>query len=151
MIQRKQTLFLLTAVILCIVCLCLPIGRFEAPGMGGGATEYSLWIALDEGGRKFSSWPLFAVMVPSAALGFLTIFFYHNRKTQAGLCAFNMLLLLGWYIIYAVFGGLLLGGEMKFSPKVTALLPALSLILYFMAYKAIWADERLVRAADRIR
>ena len=33
MIQRKQTVFLLVAVILTVVCLCLPIGGFN--GMGG--------------------------------------------------------------------------------------------------------------------
>lgn len=151
MIQRKQTLFLLAAVILSVVCLSMPIGWFISWDLMGSAKEYNLWIAKESGERLFSSWPLFAVLLSSAALGLVTIFYYHNRIAQARLCQFNMLLIVGWYVIYAVFSRLLLEGEMIFRPTLQAFLPALALALYFMAYKAIWADEKLVRAADRIR
>ena len=42
-------------------------------------------------------------------------------------------------------------GMGTFKPGFALILPAVSLILYVMARKAILADEALVRAADRIR
>ena len=46
MIQRIQTIYLTLAAIACIVCLCLPIGRFiDASGMVSG-TLYNLWISI---------------------------------------------------------------------------------------------------------
>lgn len=152
MIQRKQTLFILAAVILSIACLCLPIGTF-GDGGANSATEYNLWMTNEAGQKFFTTWPLFAILVPSAALGAYTIFLYHNRIVQARLCSFNMLLLIGWYIVFSVFGNLL-GGDasgMSFTPSWASFLPAFAIILYFMARKAILADEKLVRAADRIR
>jgi hypothetical protein len=66
-----------------------------------------------------------------------------------------MLLVLGWYILFAVFSQTL-GNvadmiDLTFRPEIAAALPCVSTILYLMARHAILADEKLVRAADRIR
>ena len=42
-------------------------------------------------------------------------------------------------------------GTVSFRPEWPAVLPAVALILYLMAMRAIRADERLVRSMDRIR
>jgi len=42
-------------------------------------------------------------------------------------------------------------GTVSFRPTWPAVLPAIALILYLMARRAINADERLVRSMDRIR
>ena len=42
MIQRKQTLFLLLAVIVCALCLFLPVGSVEPKGMGADSLIYNL-------------------------------------------------------------------------------------------------------------
>ncbi|MBQ8937170.1 MAG: DUF4293 family protein, partial [Bacteroidaceae bacterium] len=44
MIQRIQTLYLLAAAVLCIVCLCLPIGRLVDPQGEVIGTVYNLWV-----------------------------------------------------------------------------------------------------------
>lgn len=150
MLQRKQTLHILFAVALCVFCLCMPIGNYGA-GLNS-AVEYNLFLVNQMTGQKFfSTWPLFAILVASTALGICSIFMYHNRIAQARVCALCMLLLVGWYVVYAVFSNLLGGGNMSFSPSVSGILPAFAIVLYFMARKAILADEKLVRDADRIR
>jgi len=152
MIQRKQTIFLLLAVILSVVCLCIPVGTFDVGGLHT-VTEYNLWLLDGQGQHTFTCWPLFAILLPSSALGCYTIFLYHNRRTQAKFCTFNMFLLIGWYIVYAVFSNVLGSATSGtvFSIEIGGGLPALAIAFYFLAYKGIMADERLVRAADRIR
>ena len=152
MIQRKQTIYLLLAVILSIVCLCMPVGKFDVGGMST-MTEYNLWLVDGQGNHQFSCWPLFAILLPSSALGCYTIFLYHNRRFQARMCTFNIFLLIGWYIVFAVFSNVLgsPASGTSFQIELGGGLPAIALALYFLAYKGIMADERLVRAADRIR
>ena len=152
MIQRKQTVFLLLAVILSVCCLCSPIGTFDVGGLNT-VTEYNLWLVDGQGQRQFSCWPLFAILLPSSALGLYSIFLYHNRRIQARMCTFNIFLVIGWYIVYAVFSNVL-GSPVAgttFQIELGGGLPAISLAFYFLAYKGIMADEKLVRAADRIR
>lgn len=150
MIQRKQTLFMLVAVVLSILCLCLPIGTFYAEGMRMG-TEYNLWIYTMQGTRDFSVCPLFIILLLSSALGLYSVFCFHNRLLQARLCVFNMLMLIGWYIVFGVFSQVLGGGKITFEIEFAAGAPMFAIAMYFMSYKAIWSDEKLVRSADRIR
>ena len=152
MIQRKQSIFLLLAVILSVVCLCIPIGTFDVGGLST-VTEYNLWLVDGQGQHQFSCWPLFAILLPSSALGLYTLFLYHNRRFQARMCTFNMFLVIGWYIVYAVFSNVLgsPASGTTFQIEFGGALPAFALVFYFLAYKGIMADEKLVRAADRIR
>lgn len=152
MIQRIQTLYLLAAVALSIVCLCLQIGAVSADGMTV-ACEYNLWVMAADGTVSWSVWPLFAVLTLASAVGLYTIFMFRNRVLQARFCMFCSLLVVGWYVVYAVFGHVIADSSANqvFSPSLTAALPLISLVLYILARRAIIADERLVRAADRIR
>lgn len=75
MIQRKQTLFLLLAAILVLVCLFL---RLE-------------WVDV--------------LLAVSAALSNYTIFQYNRRIFQARLCLGGLFVLLAWYIGVAVLEG----------------------------------------------
>jgi hypothetical protein len=42
-------------------------------------------------------------------------------------------------------------GTVDFTPTWPAVFPAIALILYLMARRAILADEKLVKSMDRIR
>ncbi|MBQ9649200.1 MAG: DUF4293 domain-containing protein [Prevotella sp.] len=151
--QRKQTLFLLVAVILTVLCLCSQIGSYHAAGLDV-ARVYNLWFTDPLGHRHFDTWPLFAILLPTAALGTYTIFIYRNRKIQALFCALNVLLIIGWYICFFVVAQTVdhkTWGAVDFVPSWPAVLPAVALILYLMARRAIRADEKLVRSLDRIR
>ena len=79
------------------------------------------------------------------------IFLFKNRMVQSKICLFNILLIIGWYAVLALYTFVLNDGMGTFKPGFALILPAVSLILYVMARKAILADEALVRAADRIR
>ena len=76
MIQRKQTLFLIFAVIVSVCCLSLPVATLMPSRMCVPSQVLNLWIADGNGMRDFSTWPLFAVLLLSAAIGFFSIFFY---------------------------------------------------------------------------
>ena len=153
MIQRKQTLYLMAAIILTVMCLSMQIGSFRAAGMEV-ARVYNLWFTDPLGKHHFDTWPLMAVLLPTAVIATYTIFIYHNRKSQALFCGLNALLVVGWYICYFVVGqtvGDKSWGVVDFRPEWPAALPAIALIFYVMAMRAIRADERLVRSMDRIR
>ena len=113
MIQRKQTIFLLLACIIAIVCCGL---------------RFFQWIDL--------------LQVVSAVLSGFTIFQYRRRLVQARLCLIGILVIFAWYIGIAV-----LEGRVDMAEG----LPMVNAILIFMARKGILDDEKLVRAADRIR
>ena len=55
MIQRKQTLFLILAVIVSVCCLSLPVATLLPSGMGAPSQVLNLWIADGNGARDFSA------------------------------------------------------------------------------------------------
>ena len=61
MLQRKQTVFLLLALILTVVCLCLPVGLFTPENMQPTSLMVNLWVNMPDGAHDYSVWPLFAV------------------------------------------------------------------------------------------
>lgn len=152
MIQRIQTVYLLLAAVAGLLCLCLPIGEYVAGGERV-ATVFNLWLAFDGGARTFAPWPLFAVLVLATALAAYAIFGYRNRRAQARLCAFAVLLVVGWYALFAV-EALAVGcgvAGARFTPTWQCALPFCTLVALLFARNRILADEKLVRAADRIR
>lgn len=150
MIQRKQTVFLFLVLLATIACLCLPVGSFEPQGMGTENQLMNLWINEANGGRNFSVWALFAILLVTCPINTFAIFDYHNRKRQARFCMFSMLMIIGWYIVYGVFSQVLMPG-FTFHVGFAACLPLIAFILLWLARHSILADEALVRAADRIR
>ena len=146
MIQRKQTLYLLIGFVLTVICMCCQVGSIVYDL--SSIDLYNLWVVDGEGHHSFSSWPLFAVLLLSSLTALITIFLYTKRKLQAQMCLLHMLLLVLWYVLLAVMPQQL-GGEIVFNWP--AVLPALAIILSFMARKGVLADEKLVRSLDRIR
>ena len=152
MIQRKQTLFLLAAIIMTVICLCMQIGSFQVAGLSV-ARVYNLWYTA-LGQHHYDTWPLMAVLLPTTAIGTYAIFLYRSRKVQALLCLFNALLIVGWYVCLFVVSktvGDESWGLADFRPSWPAAFPAVAFVLYLMARRAILADEKLVRSLDRIR
>ena len=96
----------------------------------------------------FVAWQLFILQMLASAVSLYTIFLYKRRKVQANLCLVPILCCLVWYVVLAV---LIHQGQLSEQLPLTAALPLVSAILCFMARKAILDDEKLVRAADRIR
>ena len=156
MIQRKQTLFLLVAVIASLLCFFMPIGVILPKGMGGVVSLYNLGFVDDNGTIIVSGTclPLFILLAVSTALSLATIFLYKNRKLQLSLCATNLLFSVLWYIYYALlFFGMVTVPEVEGNVEVkfAACLPLIAIIMVVLARKGVADGEKLVRAADRIR
>jgi len=121
--QRKQTLFLLLAVILCVVTLS----------------------------SHFYSWVQFLVLLFAAALNTLTIFLFKKRPLQALLCTVSLFVYVIWYVALIVFSKQTAPDASSFHLPWSAVWPVVCMILVVMARKAIMADEKLVRDSDRLR
>ena len=100
MIQRKQTLFMLAALVLIIVCLCLPVATLVTQSMDIDSQVTNLWIR-NKSGVSFTSSPLFVILLLTCPLTLCAIFKYHHRLFQARLCVANMVLIVAWYAYYA--------------------------------------------------
>ncbi|MBM6992601.1 MAG: DUF4293 domain-containing protein [Prevotella sp.] len=149
MIQRKQTIFLLLALLAIVVCLCLPIGEMEPKGMGMPVVWYNLGFYRDQ---AFQARPLpFADLVVTGVLTFVSIFLYKKRRLQAKMCTAGMVLCLAWlaYYSFVVFNEFQTNGTFHF--QFAACLPFVAFVLLFMARQGVVADEKLVRSMDRIR
>lgn len=149
MIQRKQTVFLLLALIATVVSLCLPLGRWELPGMGVEPTLYNLASVDANGAYDFSYCYLFLLLALSSVLSLVTIFLFRNRKLQMTLCKVNLASIVLWYAAFVFF--VVFGSEMPFHQQFAAYLPFVAAVFVWLAHRGVVADEKLVRAADRIR
>lgn len=151
MIQRIQTVYLALAVLLLVLCCCMPLAEFEPVGMGLPSVMYNL--ALLNGEHAFESWlpATLLVWVGLAELAaIMAIVGYKNRKKQMKTCSVAMLFQLLWIVNYVVYA-LVLVPETTFHPCMAACMPVVALVLTWMAKRAIKKDDDLVRSADRIR
>lgn len=135
MIQRKQTLYMLLAILLIGV---LP---FFIP----------LWNTA-KGPFYFMQDMVYTVLIGlSVSLLLVSILFYKKRQHQFVLNRLNMILtliLLGLF----VYRSLNVSGETAVSEKgIGIYLPIISIVLLALANKAIKKDEELVKSVDRLR
>ena len=151
MIQRKQSIFLLLALIASVVCLCLPLGSLELKGMGATPVLYNLALASADGTYNFNYCPLFVMLALSSLFSLVTIFLYRNRKLQMSLCRINLLFICIWYAILAFDIFFVFKDMGTFYQGIAACLPFVAAIFVWLAHRGIVSDEKLVRAADRIR
>lgn len=147
MIQRIQSLYLLSVFLISVALFFISFGT---------AGEYNFTIFKITNGENVIS-TTYGVTILSAVgglLAFITIFLYKNRKLQMRLCKIGLFvqaLLVGAAFFY-------LDAAVKKIPDVSeanygigTILPLISLILCFLADKAILKDDKLVRSVDRIR
>ena len=111
-----------------------------------------LGVTLADGGFR-STWGLFGILLLSAIISLCTIFLFRNRMLQVRMTIFGSLLLIGYYIAFVVFVFIL-----KEDLNVTSFqlgwalcLPAVCIILNYLAFRSIYRDELMVKAADRLR
>lgn len=150
MIQRKQTIFLILAIICSVICLSLPLGTIEYDEVVVG-NFYNLW-AVRDGVRSFITWPLFAILLVTIPLAIVAIFAYNNRRFQIHLCNLCMLLILGWYIVTIVIPkSMLTDMHLSITYSYGAALPFISMVMYFLAKRGVIADEKLIKSTEHFR
>ncbi|MFI3293765.1 MAG: DUF4293 domain-containing protein [Rikenellaceae bacterium] len=154
MIQRVQTLHLFMASILVGLSLFLPLAYF-----GGVDQFYNLYasgLKSVDGVDVQSTIYMFVLLAISTVLPVVNIFLFKNRMLQIRLCAVEMVLLVGanimigvyFFLSYRVFSDLELSTQ-GFKPAL--MFPLVSIFLIYLAARAIFKDELLVRSVDRIR
>jgi hypothetical protein len=121
--------------------------------------NYGAKLYLDDKSKLLvSTFPITILTVIIGLASFMNIFLYSARTRQMRWCIFNILLLLGLSgLIYYYFtyikkqileSGLAIA---EHSFKIAVILPVLSIILTYMAFRAIRRDELLVRSYERLR
>jgi len=157
MIQRIQSLYLMLATILVVVCMASCIGYYISDEEGRVGKLFNLFCESYEEGhpaRRGTVFSLFIILLIESTLSFLNIFLFKYRALQMRVCTFCMILLVGWYAAYAFFAWYFLDAfqaNVSFKVSVWASLPFVSLILLYLAFRGIFKDEKLVRSLDRLR
>lgn len=160
MIQRIQTLYLLAVVALGITLCFMPVLEFYTPE---NADTIRIWQLSATGLEETTVtdlasvtlqglWGLTVATILIPLLALVDIFLFKKRILQARLNIFSVMLCLGYYGVLAIYGWLAkeaLSVEWHILPWSS--IPAVCLVLTFMATRRILKDEALVRAADRIR
>lgn len=157
MIQRIQTLYLLFATVLIVVCMSSCIGYYVSDDDGRVGQLFNLLCKGYEDGHPAkidTTFSLFVILLITSTLIFLNIFLFKYRALQMRVCVFCMILLVGWYAAYTFFAWYLseaFQSAVSFKVTVWASLPFVSLILLYLAFRGILKDEKLVRSLDRLR
>lgn len=154
MIQRIQTLYLLIVTALMAVTLFAPLAWFAGDAGQFGLYAFSLKTSAGEAVQPTVY--MGAVLALACVLPFITIFLFNRRLLQVRLCVVEMVLLVGaaimeaayYFLSYRVFA------ELTFHKQVlkpAIVLPLVCLLFAYLAARAVFRDELMVRAADRIR
>jgi hypothetical protein len=153
MIQRVQTIYLLIASAILVCMFFFAYGALQLPDGQILVLHLTGLKSLVEGeALLFPTWHLAIIIGISAAVLMISIFQFRNRLLQIRLSIFNILLLLGYYAMLffmisrmkAEFSGMVLY-------RLPVMFPLVSVILIFMAIRAIRKDIILLRSYDRIR
>lgn len=138
MIQRQQTLWLLLATLAAVLSFMFPfvIGK----GLDKG-------IEVDKTIKAGSGFLLLITTGASVILSSGIIFLYKDRKLQMKLCLLGLLIAVIIIILYI--------SEMnKLSKSTLALFCILPFAIaagYFMAFRNIRKDEKLIKTLDKLR
>lgn len=154
MIQRIQSIYLLLAGIALILMFSNPIAEIMI------SDEMVLVFKHNHiespGNPDFQSvntWPVTFILISVVAISFVNIFLYRSRILQMRLCVFNIILMFGLAGMIFFFSKVTLshydGQESAFLWPVV--IPFISAVLTYLAFKRIQKDEILVKAYDRIR
>ncbi len=149
MLQRIQTLHLLVVSALSALMFFLPLMWFANEGDQVELHALNLMV----GETAIGSTPIYLPLLLAAAtlLPLVTLLLYKRRMLQIRLCAVEAVLLVGLLAMEAM---------LYFGPQNTldagalqpaSFAPVAALLFVWLAARAIFRDELLVRSLDRIR
>ena len=149
MIQRIQTLYLLSALTLLLICCFLPIAV-----LAGNVTQVFPVSLLELTLKKSSVAMEFAMLFLlgfTAFTSFICIFLYKRRKTQMKQCIINTIALVILNLIAMLQLLYLKHTGMTVTFHITSIFPLLAAVCTWLAYGRIKKDEDLVKSYDRLR
>ena len=154
--QRKQTLFLATAILINISLFFLDLAIIKSGEFSGAFGMYGA-EALQEGSQAYSSMILAIVISVSMLLSLATISQFKKRPIQVKLAQFNLLIQIAFiialfFVIEQAMDAVKIEGPVPMLVyTIGAYLAVIPLFFMYLAIRFIKKDEALVRAADRIR
>lgn len=176
MIQRKQSLFLFVAVVLLLISMFSVTTVFtsESDKTTVEFSNFSCSTYLDDVESKTITsnvlqknkqqnpdavvksnylYSVFAIMLfVSAVISVVAIILFKNRGKQMRLCNWAVFVILIYYIArYSCIISISNKFDYTFNVNVSDFFPLIALVLIVMARVAINKDDKLVKAADRIR
>lgn len=154
MIQRIQTIYLLVITALMAVTLFTPLAWFASDA--GEFRLFAFALKGAEGETVQATLYMGVLLALASALPLVTIFLFKRRLLQIRLCVVEMVLLVGalameavyYFLSWRVFSDMTFHTQ-GFRPAIA--LPLVCLLFAYLAARAIFRDELMVRAADRIR
>ena len=154
-IQRWQSIFLLiVAAVMACFTFC-SLGQVQLPDYSLNFTTLGFSIEGESTGDApvgyiVRTWPFFIVSLLSFIIPFINIFMFKNMKLQKTLCLIELLFIMALVAIGAGYAYCQFDyASVSLSSIVVA--PLLAFVADVMAYNRISHDQRLLRAADRLR
>jgi hypothetical protein len=139
MLQRMQSLWLLLAAITAFLTIRLSFYSGNI-GLSGQPPSFQYLTAT------FNIW-IMILTIALVSIGAIDIFLYKNRKLQGRLALLGILIsLLNIYLYYKQTHRFDTGNY-----DLTALLALAVPVLFFLAARGIYRDQKLVRSLDRLR
>lgn len=173
MIQRIQTLYLFVVVVLFATMVATPLLDFKINNVkldvenGAAQTKPDVKVTKDvkvyqmtykgivdkESGDMLISTSLVTMYeIVVAVIALITIFLFKNRGSQIKLTVFNMVLQVGFYVVVAVYMYTAYKyANTDFDFHLPIVFPLISLILSYLAFRAIVKDDLLVKSLGRVR
>ena len=155
MIQRAQSVYLLSVSVLMIFMIVLPVAEIAIKGgeiliyHNYGLKSYS----AENAKIIFSTFPVTILTCVIALISFINIFLYNNRNLQMRFCIYNMILLIGLVVLIYFYYTLMRKrlDILNHTFKIAIVFPIISAILTLLSLKGIRRDEALVRSCERLR
>lgn len=153
-IQRWQSLLLLLA---CAVMACftfLSLGQVTTQDYTFNFTSWGFYSEGDptSGSQEIviNTWYFFMVSLTTVVLLFIDIFLYKNLNLQKRVCLVSLICIVATGSVAGCLGySCIQDGYMGWS--TVALCPFIAIVAVILAYNMMCRDQRLLRAADRLR
>jgi uncharacterized membrane protein (DUF373 family) len=139
MIQRQQTLWLLLSITTALLSFIFPF----VTGKEVVKTALLADKVVDAGSNFF----LLILTGASLILSTIIIFLFKNRRQQMQLCVLGILLAALIIVLYI----LQMNKLVKPILALSCIFPFVTVVGYFMAFRNIRKDEKLVKSLDKLR
>lgn len=143
-LQRIQSVWLLVAAVCTLLFCFLPVASLSMTALDATSDSATL-IQLSD------NWALLAVGIVTALLVIVNIFSFKDTRKQKRMTIIGIILMavLGCCAAFMVYHVSSINAEIEWLGSMLLLLGAI--IFSILAYRGIVHDEKLLRAADRLR
>ncbi|MBO5960485.1 MAG: DUF4293 domain-containing protein [Paludibacteraceae bacterium] len=157
MIQRIQTLYLLLSIAVGVAQCFMPIAGFLTTDALWCEWSFNAWH-MQSGELILSTWAMAILLITIPLVSLITLLLFKKRVLQMRLCVFNVVVMVGYYLLYMYYYWLVkqhvtVDPEMVRMGAMTlgSAFPLVEMNLTIMAMRRIWKDEVLVRSLNRLR